>query len=136
MRRLVDWRMAGADERTVRAQVVIYALPEDRQAPVADACRTRARSELFLWPYRGRVRALHAERAKVCAELARLAPMRTQVDAFERERTAFRARVEAAERLMAERGTTEIVPSDAPPTPRGPEPTPAAAPRRRTGKQA
>jgi Tfp pilus assembly protein PilO len=136
MRRLVDWRMAGADEDTVRAQIVVYALPEERQAPVADACRIRPRSEVFLWPYRGRVRAAYAERAHVCAELERLAPVRTQVDAFEREREGFRARVDAAERLMAERGATEIVPSEALPAPRGPEPTPAAAPRRGTRKQA
>lgn len=80
--RLVEWRLVDS-AATAEATVVlsIYALPRGLGDVAVDSCGAPT-SRVWLWPYTARLAGRRGELAGVCARLARLRPVREQVDAF------------------------------------------------------
>jgi hypothetical protein len=133
--RLARFRVAGVTGTRVSAQVTIYALAPSSPPPASQGpCVESGRSDVWMWPLRGRLRLAREERKRLCDELATYADIRRQVDECEAARSRFRERVEVLEKLMAADKAAEVVAPDG--TVEAPTAPPSSPPRRKAARKA
>jgi len=132
--RLARLRIAGVTGPRVSAQVTIYALGPSSPPPAPQGvCAEGGRSDVWMWPLRGRLRSAREERKRLCDELGTYKDIQRQMDDYEAARRRFTERVEVLQKLMAADKAAEVVGRDG--NVEAPTAPPSSPPRRKAARK-